>query len=159
MTLLDAPVYNPQRANRNRNVIIAIVVVILVIGIGGFLGFITGHGWFFSTLPSEHRVNKFLDAVEVKDFTKAYSIWNHDEDWQKHPDQYKLYDFTQFQKDWGPTSDYGVIRSHQIVIVKAVGNGVVMGVNINGGKTPLFLRVDDKSKQIGFSPIELYVGP
>jgi hypothetical protein len=104
-------------------------------------------------------VNKFLDAVEVKDFNKAYGLWNNDDDWQKHPDQYKLYDFTQFQKDWGPTSDYGVIHSHQIVIVKAVGNGVVMGVNVNGGKTPLFLRVDNKTKQIGFSPIELYVGP
>ncbi len=42
---------------------------------------------------------------------------------------------------------------------KTVGNGVVMGVNINGGKTPIFLRVDHKSKTIGFSPVELYTGP
>jgi hypothetical protein len=159
MTLLDAPVYNAREANRNRNIVIAVIVVVLLIAATGFLGFLTGHGWFFNTVPSEHRVNKFLDAVEAKDFTQAYGRWNHDPDWQKHPDQYKLYDFNQFQKDWGPTSDYGVIRSHQIVIVKAVGNGVVMGVNINGGKTPLFLRVDNKTKQIGFSPIELYVGP
>jgi hypothetical protein len=159
MTLLDAPTYNPARANRNRNVIIGIIALILLVAITGFLGFLTGHGWFFSTVPSEHRVNKFLDAVEANDFSKAYGLWNNDADWQKHPDQYKLYDFNQFQKDWGPASDYGVIRSHQIVIVKAVGNGVVMGVNINGGKTPLFLRVDNKTKQIGFSPIELYVGP
>ncbi|MGC1297189.1 MAG: hypothetical protein WA869_19335 [Alloacidobacterium sp.] len=159
MTLLDAPVYNARLANRNRNLLIAVVAVILLIAVTGFLGFLTGHGWFFSTVPSEHRVNKFLDSVETKDFTKAYGQWNNDPDWQNHPDQYKLYDFNQFQKDWGPTSDYGVIRSHQIVIVKAVGNGIVMGVNVNGGKTPLFLRVDNKTKQIGFSPIELYVGP
>jgi hypothetical protein len=159
MTLLDAPTYNAARAKRNRNLIIAAIAVVVLIGATGFLGFLTGHGWFFATVPSEHRVNKFLDAVEVKDFTKAYGLWNNDADWQKHPEQYKLYDFNQFQKDWGPTSDYGVIRSHQIIIVKAVGNGVVMGVNINGGKTPLFLRVDNKTKQIGFSPIELYVGP
>jgi hypothetical protein len=36
---------------------------------------------------------------------------------------------------------------------------VVIGVNINGGKTPIFLRVDSKSKTIGFSPVELYLGP
>jgi hypothetical protein len=159
MTLLDAPTYNAARAKRNRNILISIVAVIVLVAVVGFLGFVTGHGWFFSTIPSEHRVNKFLETVEAKDFTKAYGLWNNDADWQKHPDQYKVYDFNQFQKDWGSASDYGVIRSHQIVITKAVGNGVVMGVNINGGKTPLFLRVDDKTKQIGFSPIELYVGP
>jgi hypothetical protein len=159
MTLLDAPTYNAARAKRNRNIVIAVISLIVLIGLLGIVGFISGHGWFFSTVPAEHRVNTFLDAVEAKDFNKAYAIWNHDDDWQKHPEQYKLYDVNQFQKDWGPSSDYGVIRGHQIVIVKAVGNGVVMGVNINGGKTPLFLRVDNKSKQIGFSPIELYVGP
>ncbi|HYK37531.1 hypothetical protein [Alloacidobacterium sp.] len=159
MTLLDAPTYNAARAKRNRNIIIAVIAVIVLIGFTGVLGFVSGHGWFFSTIPSEHRVNKFLAAVEAQDFTRAYSLWNNDSDWQKHPDQYKVYDFNQFQKDWGSASDYGVIRSHKIVITKAVGNGVVMGVDINGGKTPLFLRVDDKTKQIGFSPIELYVGP
>src|SRR5215472_14667669 len=159
MTLLDAPTYNAARAKRNRNIIIAVIAVIVLIGFTGVLGFVSGHGWFFSTIPSEHRVNKFLAAVEAQDFTRAYSLWNNDSNWQKHPDQYKVYDFNQFQKDWGSASDYGVIRSHKIVITKAVGNGVVMGVDINGGKTPLSLRVDDKTKQIGFSPIELYVGP
>lgn len=159
MTLLDAPTYNAARAKRNRNIIITVIAVIVAIGLVGVLGFVSGHGWFFSTIPSEHRVNKFLAAVEAQDFNRAYSLWNNDSDWQKHPDQYKVYDFNQFQKDWGSASDYGVIRSHKIVITKAVGNGVVMGVDINGGKTPLFLRVDDKTRQIGFSPIELYVGP
>ncbi|HVW76051.1 MAG TPA: hypothetical protein VHB45_00460 [Alloacidobacterium sp.] len=159
MTLMDAPVYDTRRANRNRKLLITIIVVILLIAATGLAGFFTGHGWFFATLPSEHKVNVFLDAVEARDFNKAYGLWNNDPNWQQHPDQYKLYDFTQFQKDWGPASDYGVIHSHQIVITKSVGNGVVMGVNINGGKTPLFLRVDHKTKQIGFSPIELYVGP
>lgn len=159
MTLMDAPVYDTRRANRNRKLLITIIVVILLIAATGLLGFFTGHGWFFATLPAEHRVSTFLDAIEAKDFNKAYGLWNNDSDWQQHPDRYKLYDFTQFQKDWGPASDYGVIHSHQIVITKSVGNGVVMGVNLNGGKTPLFLRLDHKTKQIGFSPIELYVGP
>jgi hypothetical protein len=35
----------------------------------------------------------------------------------------------------------------------------VLGVDINGGKTPLFLRVDNASGTLGFSPVELYTGP
>ena len=150
MTLLDAPQYNAKRAKLNRNLSIAALVIILV---GGFCTF-----WFW-TWPSEHRISHFLSTVESGDFNTAYGQWNHDPDWQKHPQQYKAYDFDQFQKDWGPMSDYGKIRSHKIVLSKSVGNGVVVGVDINGGKTPLFLRVDNKSKQIGFSPVELYVGP
>jgi hypothetical protein len=150
MTLLDAPKYNAARARLIRNSIIATVVAIVVIAAAT---------WWFWDWPEQHRVNNFLSAVEAKDFNKAYSLWNNDPNWQQHPDQYKLYTLDQFQKDWGPASDYGVIRSHDIVITKTVGNGVVMGVTLNGGKTPIFLRVDHKTKQIGFSPIELYVGP
>jgi hypothetical protein len=150
MTLLDAPQYNARRSRLIRDISIAVVVLIAVIGIGA---------WFFWDWPEEHRVNRFLTTVEAGDFPKAFGVWNNDPDWQQHADRYKTYDFTQFQKDWGPASDYGVIKSHKISITKTVGNGVVMGVNINGGKTPIFLRVDHQSKQIGFSPVELYTGP
>jgi hypothetical protein len=150
MTLLDAPKYNAKRAALIRNTSIVIVILILIGGV---------FAWFFWDWPQEHRVNRFFAAVEASDLPKAFSIWNNDPDWQQHPDRYKLYDFNQFQKDWGVASDYGQIRSHKIIMTKTVGNGVVMGVDINGGKTPIFLRVDHKSKQIGFSPIELYVGP
>jgi hypothetical protein len=138
MTLLDAPSYNARRARLIRNSIIGGLIAIVVIAAAT---------WFLWDWPEQHRVNNFFSAIEAKDFNKAYGIWN------------KLYNMEQFQKDWGPASDYGVIRSHQIEITKTVGNGVVMGVNINGGKTPIFLRVDHKTKQIGFSPIELYMGP
>lgn len=150
MTLLDAPTYNAGRARLIRNSIIAALIAIVVIAAAT---------WWFWDWPEEHRINKFFAAVEAKDFNKAYGMWNNDANWQQHPERYQPYNMDQFMKDWGPGSDYGVIRSHQIVITKTVGNGVVMGVDINGGKTPLFLRVDHKTKEIGFSPIELYVGP
>ncbi|MBT9331673.1 hypothetical protein [Paracidobacterium acidisoli] len=150
MTLLDAPKYNARRAAIIRNVSITLLVVLVV---GAVLS------WFMWDWPEEHRVNRFFAAVEASDMQKAYGIWNHDDDWQQHPDRYKPYDFTQFQKDWGISSDYGKIHSHRIIMAKTVGNGVVMGLDINGGKTPIFLRVDHSTKQIGFSPVELYVGP
>jgi hypothetical protein len=150
MTLMDAPKYNAERAKLIRNLTIAAIVVLLVGGFGVF--------WFWSW-PAEHRVNNFMATVESGDLSKAFALWNRDPDWQKHPQQYVAYDFDRFQKDWGPMSDYGKIRSHKILMAKSVGNGTVVGLNINGGKTPMFLRVDDKTKQIGFSPVELYVGP
>jgi hypothetical protein len=150
MTLLDAPIYNARRGRLIRNSLIATAIAIVVLAI------LT---WLLWDWPEQHRVNHFLATVESGDLNTAYAEWNHDPDWRQHPDRYKGYTFADFSKDWGIGSDYGQIKSHTIAITKTVGNGVVMGVNINGGKTPLFLRVDHKTKQIGFSPVELYVGP
>ena len=150
MTLLDAPKYNARRAALIRNISITLVVLLAISGV---------LAWFLWDWPEEHRVNRFFAAVESSNLQQAFSIWNNDPDWQQHADRFKPYDFAQFQKDWGVGSDYGQIKSHKIIMTKTAGNGVVMGVDINGGKTPIFLRVDHKAKTIGFSPIELYVGP
>lgn len=150
MTLLDAPKYDSRKAQRIRTATYTLLIVVVVGAVAA---------WFLWNWPAEHRVNVFMETVEAGDFQKAYGLWNHDPDWQQHADQYKAYDFNQFQKDWGVGSDYGKIRTHKITVAKTVGNGVVMGVSINGGKTPLFLRVDHKAKTIGFSPVELYTGP
>ncbi len=158
MTLLDAPQYNIRRERRNRNLGIAAVVVLIIAFCAG-ISFYLDVPWQVWHWPSDHKVNQFFSAVESGDPNKAYGLWNNDPNWQKHPQQYSSYGFPQFQKDWGPASDYGVIKSHKIIVAKSVGNGVVMGVNINGGKTPLFLRVDNASGTIGFSPVELYTGP
>jgi hypothetical protein len=155
---MDAPQYNLRRESRNRNLAIAGIVVLVVLFFAG-ISFYLDMPWQLWHLPSEHRVNQFLTTVESGNLQKAYALWNNDPNWQQHSSQYASYDFNQFQKDWGSASDYGVIKSHQIIVAKTVGNGVVMGVDINGGKTPLFLRVDHKTKTIGFSPVELYTGP
>ena len=158
MTLMDAPKFDVRREQRNRNLLITsiVIVVLAAIALGSWA---IGVPWQLWNWPADRRVNNFLATVESGDLQKAYALWNNDPNWQQHPDQYKAYDFATFQKDWGPASDYGAIKSHKIVIAHRVGNGVVMGLNINGGKTPIFLRVDNKTKTIGFSPVELYVGP
>lgn len=150
MTLLDAPRYDPRRDNLIRNSILA------TLGIAVLAAVLTVVFWDW---PQQHRVNHFFSLVENHDLPGAYAYWNNDPDWKQHGDRYSGYNYAEFSRDWGPRGDYGVIRSHKIDITKTVGNGVVMGVDINGGKTPLFLRVDRKTKEIGFSPVELYVGP
>ena len=158
MTLMDAPKFDVRRERRNRNLLITGVVVIVVaaIALGSWFVEVPWQLWHW---PQDHRVNNFLATVESGDLEKAYGLWNYDPNWKQHPDQYKAYSLSDFEKDWGPASDYGVIKSHKIVVAHRVGNGVVIGVNINGGKTPIFLRVDSASKTIGFSPVELYLGP
>jgi hypothetical protein len=158
MTLMDAPQFNARRARLIRDLSIAALVLVILGAVGGAL-FAIDYPWQLWNWPADHRVNAFLDDVQSGNMQKAFADWNNDPDWQQHPQKYKLYDMNQFEKDWGPGSDYGVIKSHRIVVAKRVGNGTVMGVDINGGSTPIFLRVDNKSHEIGFSPMELYVGP
>ena len=150
MTLLDAPQYNQKRAKIIRNSIWITIVVLIVMVVLIFV---------FWNWPEQHRVNHFFSLVQKGEMKQAYGYWNNDPDWQQHPNRYTGYTFADFQKDWGKASDYGVIKSHKIIITKTWGNGVVMGVDINGGKTPLFMRVSRDDKKIGFSPVELYVGP
>ena len=157
MTLLDAPAFNARRARRNHIMAITAIVVVIVLGIGTWLWFLQ-IPWQLWHWPADHKINNFFSAVESGDLQKAYGLWNNDPNWQQHPQQYQPYGFTDFQKDWGPASDYGTIKSHSIIVSRRVGNGVVVGLDINGGKTPIFLRVDHTGT-IGFSPVELYSGP
>lgn len=158
MTLMDAPVFNERRARRNHVLAVTSIVVVIVAAIGAWLWFLQ-IPWQLWHWPADHKVNNFLAAVESGDLQKAYGLWNNDANWQQHPQQFGPYNFQEFQKDWGPASDYGTIKSHTIIVSRRVGNGVVVGLDINGGKTPIFLRVDGATKTIGFSPVELYSGP
>jgi hypothetical protein len=146
MTLLDAPKYNARKALIRRNIIIGIIVAI------PFVAFFT---WYWWNWPEEHRVNQFFHSIEAKDYSHAYALWNNDPDWQQHLDQYKLYTLDQFKSDWGPTGDYGVITKAKIVVTKEYGSGVVIGVRVNDSPKILFLWVEKKAKNIGFSPVEL----
>jgi hypothetical protein len=160
MTLLDAPKFDEKGAKRKRQLSIgALIALVAVLIVYVLLWNTVFHSFEFWAWPSEHRLNTFLKTIESGDLAAAYGQWNHDPDWQQHKEKYSAYDFDQFTKDWGPMSDYGKIQSHRILMAKSYGNGVVIGVDINGGKTPIFLRVDSKTNEIGFSPVELYVGP
>jgi hypothetical protein len=158
MTLLDAPKFDAKKARVKQNLAIAGVVIVVLAAIL-FGMYKLDKPWQLWNWSADHRVSGFLETIEGGDLEKAFGQWNNDPDWKQHEARYKDYDFTQFSKDWGPASDYGKIRSHQLIMATSVGNGTVMGVNINGGKTPIFLRVDSKAKTIGFSPVELYTGP
>ena len=155
MALMDAPEYDEKKDIRKRNLLIATGVLIVLVGTLAFAGFFTGHGWLFTNLPAEHRVNTFFSAVEAKDFNRAFAIWNNDDAWQQHPQKYKDYNFGRFQVDWSNSSDYGPITSHKVACSLASGSGVAVGVNINGRRQPTFIWVQNHTHTLGFSPVEI----
>jgi hypothetical protein len=166
MTLLDAPAFDAARDRRNQIILWSAVGLLVALFIGS---------WFLSGMPVDWpwrwwthfrgrtTANRFLDAVEQNDMQKAYGIWLHDPGWQNHPDAAGAYPFDRFQQDWSPTSsgnEYGVIKSHKIVAARISGNVLLMGIRINGLKSKaLFLNYDPHTRTLGFSPVELYLGP
>ena len=166
MTLLDAPAFDEVRYRRDQTILFTGLGLVVVLFIGS---------WFASGMPVDWpwnwwthfrgrmTVNHFLTAVEQNNLPKAYGIWNHDPDWQQHPAQFKAYPFPSFQEDWSPSSPqntYGVIRNHKIVAARIAGNVLLMGIRINGLKSnALFLNYDPVTHQLGFSPVQLYLGP
>ena len=57
MTLLNAPEYDERGERRRTGSLIGIGVLLLLTAVIGVGGYLLGHGWFFSLLPVEHRIN------------------------------------------------------------------------------------------------------
>lgn len=166
MTLLDAPKYDSARAHRRQLVLWVSLGILLALFIGFWLASGRPVDWpwnWWTHLRGRSSINTFLTDIEKNDLPGAYGMWTHDPDWQKHPQQNGSYDFTRFQQDWSPNSnenEYGAIKSHEIVAARMSGNVLLVGIRINGLKSKaLFLNYDPKTKQLGFSPVELYLGP
>jgi hypothetical protein len=140
MSLLDAPVYNEGKEAKKRHALIGAGVTIVVLTLVTLFGFLLGHGWAFSNLPIEHKVNLFFDALEAKDYAKAYGIYWNDPNWEQHPDAHKDYPLKRFTEDWTTESPVnGPITSHHVDISKTdgsgtFGSGVIVAVRLNGSK-------------------------
>lgn len=154
MTLLNAPEFDSRREKRNRDILVGggvVVVLAIVIGLGGF---IMGHGWFFSLLPVEHRINVFLNTLQDKDYAKAYGIWMNDPNWEQHPQKYD-YTLKRFTEDWTTASDWGPITSHHVDISKRAGSGVIVAVTVNHSPKKLFLFYQKSDGTLTYSPMDL----
>jgi hypothetical protein len=161
MSLLDAPVYNEKKENRNRNIIIGTASLFFLLIVLTIAGFFAGHGWLFTNLGYEHRVNNFFNALEVKDYAKAYGIYNADADWQQHPQKYTDYPLAKFTEDWTTYSPAkGPITSHHVDISKSdgsgtFGTGIIVAVNVNDRKE-IFMYVNRADKTMTWpAPHEL----
>lgn len=145
MTLFEAKEYDPSRDRKRRNIIITIIVLVIVLA---------GLGWHFRYWPEEHAVDTFFDALQQKDYEKAYGIWFNDPEWKQHPDKHKDYDFHDFYVDWGPGGEWGLIKTHKIYTTVAGGSGVTVVVIVNGRSQAANVWVQKKDKTMSFPPRE-----
>ena len=151
MTLIDAPAFDERRARRNRAIAITISSLVVLLVLLTLLGYLLGHGWLFSNLPTEHRVSEFYSALEHTDFAKAYGIYENDPTWQQHPGKYSGYPLQRFTEDWtnpaySPAG--GPIVSHHVDVSRTdgtgtFGTGVIVGATLNGNPAKRsFIYVD-----------------
>jgi hypothetical protein len=166
MTLLDAPIYNEARERRNRLTVIGALstFIVLVVGFWSMAGWPVDWPWnWWVHMQGRSTVNTFFKDVEKNDLAAAYGVWVHDADWQQHKDRFGNYPFDRFGEDWSSNSsqnEYGSIKSHNIVAARMAGNVLLMGIRLNDSKSKaLFLNYDPKTHVLGFSPVELYLGP
>jgi hypothetical protein len=166
MTLLDAPKFDEIRDRRRRLILAGTAIVLGVAFIGWWLaaGRPVDWPWYWNNYwRGTGAVDRFFTAVEHNDMAKAYGVWMHDKDWQQHPQKYAGYSFDRFQQDWGPeaqNNDYGAIQSHQIKLAHMYGNVLIVAILVNGRKSKaIFLAYDTQNHTLGFSPVELYMGP
>jgi hypothetical protein len=138
MSLIDAPEYDERGERRKRTILISLGVAAVLLIILTLAGYVTGHGWLFSNLPAEHRVSSFFQALEARDYPKAFGIYNNDTDWQQHPQKYSGYPLNRFTEDWTTASPINSpITSHHVDISKtdgtgAFGTGIIVAVRVNG---------------------------
>jgi hypothetical protein len=140
MSLMDAPAYDPTRDNRRRNLLIGAAITIFLLLVLALAGYVMGHGWLYSNLGYEHRVNNFFTAIEARDYAKAYGIYYNDPDWQQHPTKYSDYPLARFTEDWTTESPIKApITSHHVDVsvtegTGTFGTGIIVAVKLNGVK-------------------------
>ncbi len=138
MTLLNAPAYDEKRAKLNHFLLIGAGVLVAVFIVISFAGRLLGHGWAFTDLYAEHRVSQFFDALEAKDYDKAYGIFYNDADWKQHPAKYSGYSVQRFTEDWTKESPVKApIVNHHIDVSATDGSGffstgIIVATRVNG---------------------------
>ena len=146
MTLLDAPTYDPAKARRRKT----------------FLSPALSPAWcsqaFFGssgTGPRNIALTSSLPRLKPKTCRRLLGFGTTTRTGSSTRQKYAQYPYGRFEVDWGHTSDWGDIKTHKIVMSKTVGSGVVIGVDVNGQKKPVFLWVQRSDKTLGFSPVQL----
>lgn len=145
MPLLDAPQYDRRKEALKKNLFIgslAAVALLILLTVGGY---IAGHGWLFSNLPAEHRVDKFFAALKAKDYETAYALYNNDSDWKQHSNRYKDYPESRFQEDWSTQPPIGgPLNSYHVDISRTdgdgyFGTGIIVAVTVNDSPHKVFM--------------------
>jgi hypothetical protein len=149
MTLLDAQEYDPSKARKRKQRIISAIAIVLIVA---------GVVWWNRYWPEEHLVGKFFTALQAQDYKTAYAIWMQDPQWQQHPQQHPKYPFNEFYRDWGPGSQWGLIKTQKVYGASACpggGSGVVVDVIVNDRTEHAQVWVEKSDHTLSYPPCEL----
>jgi hypothetical protein len=149
MTLLDAKQYDAMRDRRMRNWIFVAVIVILIVA---------WTAYHLRDYRERSHVAQFFSALQQKNFGAAYGIWFNDPDWQKHPNKFKDYSYSDFNRDWGLGGEWGIINNYSIDCSLSQGNGVIVQATVNHRLEPANVWVDKNDHTLSFSPTEIQCG-
>ena len=149
MTLLDAQQYDDSRDRRRTK-----IIIISILG-GLLLAWVIYH---LRNFPDRHAADKFFAALAKQDIEGAFGVWNNDPDWKQHADKYAKYGYAEFDQDWGPSGEWGIIKSHSIDCSYSSGSGVIVQATINGRAKHAYVWVDKSDKTLHFSPDEIDCG-
>jgi hypothetical protein len=153
MSLMNAPVYNEGREKAKKGLLIGSAILFATLLLLTLLGYILGHGWFFTNLPAEHKVNNFFIALEAKDYGKAFDIYTNDPTAAEHPERHAEYPLARFTQDWTTNSPVNApITSHHVDISRTdgsgtFGSGIIVAVRVNGDNK-LFMYYLKKSGEL-----------
>jgi len=149
MTLLDAQQYDDSRDRRRTKIIIISIIGALL------LAWVIYH---LRNYPERHAADKFFAALVKQDIEGAFGVWNNDPDWKQHADKYSKYGYAEFDQDWGPSGEWGIIKSHSTDCSYSSGSGVIVQATINGRAKHAYVWVDKSDKTLHFSPDEIDCG-
>ena len=145
-TLLNAPAYDEPREKRRTKLVWIGIVILLVLLIAAYQ---------MRNFTYERSVDRFFTHIEHGQLEDAYAIYQADPQWKSHPQKYKNYPFGQFSLDWGPSGDWGPIKSHHLECAASVGSGVIVAVTINGRPEPEYIWVEKKDHTLTTAPSHL----
>ena len=138
MTLMNAPAYDVSKAKRMQYALIAAGVLVAVLVVATLAGFISGHGWLFSNVYTEHRVNKFLTAIEKQRLCHGVRHLSERQRLAEASGEVQRVSTLQrFTEDWTKYSPVGPIHSHHVDKSVSDGSGsfgttLLVASTING---------------------------
>jgi hypothetical protein len=125
------PIDLVAQRRRRRGIAIAALCVMLA-----------GYGYYeFKNYPEEHKTSQFFQALQQKEYDKAYRLWQ----------PTSSYSFKDFSQDWGPDGLQGPVKEFHVTGSTARGSGVVVRVMVNNSEN-VSLWVETKDKSLGFPP-------